>query len=179
MDIEFLDINMMGFKTILHNINRRRLNTPICIKDPYKPSICNGMCCVGMAKTRYLNGPSTKEYSLYTGMVHRCLNENFSSYNNYGGNNVTLCDRWRCYEYFLEDLPHIDGYELWNSNPDLYQLDKDTKQPGFANKVYSLETCMFITAFKSLILESSLATWIGIGLFALFVIVSLWLICHF
>ena len=30
---------------------------------------------------------------------------------------------------------------------------------------------MFITAFKSLILESSLATWIGIGLFALFVIV--------
>ena len=30
---------------------------------------------------------------------------------------------------------------------------------------------MFITAFKSLILESSLATWMGIGLFALFVIV--------
>ena len=59
---------------------------------------------------------------------------------------VTVCDRWHCFEYFLEDLPLIDGYNNWLNNRRVYHLDKDLKQIGkpYNEKVYSLETCCFL-----------------------------------
>ena len=52
----------------------------------------------------------------------------------------------KCFEYFLQDLPFIDGYNKWLQNPNIYQLDKDKKQMNvpYDKKIYSLETCCFI-----------------------------------
>ena len=37
-------------------------------------------------------------------MIQRCTNPNHSFYIHYGGKGVTVCDRWRKFTNFLEDM---------------------------------------------------------------------------
>ena len=119
------------------------------IKDIYYPSIL-GIACIGNVDSAK-SEKYRSEYIIWEGIISRCYNPNHTSYKNYGAKGVTVCERWRCFEYFLEDIVKIPGYELWNSNKDLYQLDKDKKQQDVENKVYSLETCQFISIRNNVI----------------------------
>jgi hypothetical protein len=53
-------------------------------------------------------GRSTKgnpEYSVWTGMIHRCHNPKRHNYPRYGGRGIVVCDRWReSFAAFLEDM---------------------------------------------------------------------------
>ena len=84
------------------------------------------------------NGKTTREYTLWTNMLRRCYYIDDECYKN-----CEVCERWHCYANFLEDLPLIEGYELWINNNN-YELDKDFKQQGTEYKIYSIETCIFI-----------------------------------
>lgn len=57
---------------------------------------------------------------------------------------VTICDRWRYFSNFLEDIKSLPGYEDWKNNnePLKYSFDKDVRRPD--SRMYSPETCMFI-----------------------------------
>lgn len=117
------------------------------IKNPYFLSIYN-VACLGLMKdgTRpktMINGKAVKEYVLWKHMIGRCYSEKFHE-EQPTYKNCKVCERWLCFANFLEDLPLIEGYELWSNN-DGYVLDKDLKQQGVKNKVYSLETCCFIS----------------------------------
>jgi hypothetical protein len=46
----------------------------------------------------------TREYSSWTSMLQRCTNPNDPSFANYGGRGITVCDRWRRFENFYEDM---------------------------------------------------------------------------
>ena len=116
------------------------------VKNPYHPSMC-GVGCLGLMPdgskpiTRYDKGMPTREYNLWGGMIARCYG-NYECWNTY--EDVTVCERWLIFANFLEDLPLIEGYELWKNNPNTgVSLDKDSKIKG--NKIYSLETCKFIS----------------------------------
>jgi len=37
-------------------------------------------------------------------MIQRCTNPKNPSYKNYGGRGISVCDRWRKFENFLEDM---------------------------------------------------------------------------
>ena len=119
------------------------------IKDVYYPSIL-GIACIGNVDSTKSN-EYRSEYIMWEGMISRCYNPNSDSYKNYGAKGVTVCERWKCFEYFLEDIVKIPGYHLWKNNKDLYQLDKDTKQKHIETKVYSLETCQFISIRNNVI----------------------------
>lgn len=117
------------------------------VSNPYDKTI-HGIACIGLDK----NGDKPKvsegrtqirEYTLWYGMISRCYSESHlkrkPSYAN-----AIVCERWLCYANFLEDLPLIEGYELWRDNPNQrIALDKDIK--GNGNKIYCLEHCCFIT----------------------------------
>lgn len=45
-------------------------------------------------------------YSRWKGMVKRCRNPNDTSYPNYGGRGIQVCDRWLSFENFLSDMGH-------------------------------------------------------------------------
>lgn len=109
------------------------------VRDDYMPHVC-GVGYIGKASSYH------PAYGIWNGMITRCYDKNNANYRLYGAKGVTVCDRWHCFEYFLEDLPLIDGYNNWLNNPGLYQLDKDLKQIGkpYNEKVYSLETCCFL-----------------------------------
>ena len=116
------------------------------VKNPYDKTIY-GVGCIGEIgdfKTN-VNGIPTREYDLWRQMINRCYSGNFPTYAN-----VTVCERWLCFANFLEDLPFIENYEYWLENPNQrIAMDKDLKQIGVENKVYSLETVMFVSASEN------------------------------
>lgn len=46
----------------------------------------------------------TKIYGIWYGMKSRCENQNHSSYTNYGGRGIKVCERWNDFWNFYEDM---------------------------------------------------------------------------
>ena len=46
----------------------------------------------------------TPMYNVWLGIKERCLNPNNSSYKNYGGRGITICDDWMDYKNFHRDM---------------------------------------------------------------------------
>ena len=114
------------------------------VKNPYFRSVY-GVGCIGEGEfLTGTDGRPTREYVLWRGMLDRCYSGRYATYDN-----VTVCDRWLCYANFLEDLPLIENYELWLNGEERISLDKDLKQVGEENKVYSLDTVKFITVSEN------------------------------
>ncbi|MBT9670528.1 hypothetical protein GPK34_00555 [Secundilactobacillus kimchicus] len=74
---------------------------------------------------------------------NRCDSPNNELYKNYGGRGVTYDPRWKNNAQFIEDVDSIDGWDERKVLRGELQLDKDWKYEG--NKLYSKDTCMWIT----------------------------------
>lgn len=48
----------------------------------------------------------TKTYSIWGAMMGRCHNLNNQRYEHYGARGIKVCDRWRNFENFFEDMGH-------------------------------------------------------------------------
>lgn len=46
----------------------------------------------------------SKTYQTWQHIIQRCNNSNHTSYKNYGGRGINVCDRWLKFENFLEDM---------------------------------------------------------------------------
>ena len=56
---------------------------------------------------------STRTYGIWQAMRNRCRNPNVAGYENYGGRGIVVCDRWRNFKIFLEDMGEAPpGYSL-------------------------------------------------------------------
>ena len=82
-------------------------------------------------------------YDLWANMLKRC----------YGGYDTcykgcTVDKRWHSFKNFLNSVQNLEGYERWERGEDMH-LDKDIKCKG--NKVYSADTCMFVTAHDNVV----------------------------
>lgn len=47
---------------------------------------------------------NTPEYRTWQGMMSRCNKTNNKMYNDYGGRGIIVCDRWKNYKNFLDDM---------------------------------------------------------------------------
>ena len=145
-EVEFLNTNILGSHTRkICEIGRILEGV---IRDPYKPTIF-GIACIGMPKVQHNNAYNIS-YHIWRGIINRCYNKNDKAYINYGAVGVRVCQRWLCFEFFLQDLPMLENYQQWLQSPSReYHFDKDVKQQGLPPnmKVYSPETCMFIPAY--------------------------------
>lgn len=47
---------------------------------------------------------SSLSYISWSSMLQRCNNKNHTSYKNYGGRGISVCDRWLKFENFYEDM---------------------------------------------------------------------------
>lgn len=110
-----------------------------CIRDPYAKLNC-GVARTGNIKTK---GKYQPYYNTWNGMIHRCYAEQDEKYKPY--KNVTVCDRWLTFENFYEDCKKIDGFDEEQFLQNNLVLDKDIKQRYQKHKVYSPETCTWVT----------------------------------
>lgn len=46
----------------------------------------------------------TVEYYAWSSMWTRCTNPKYELYHRYGGRGITVCDRWKSFDNFLEDM---------------------------------------------------------------------------
>lgn len=75
------------------NLNNGHTRSCGCMKDLLgQRSVKHGMT-------------ETVEFKIWTGILTRCLNPNSRAFDRYGGNGVTVCDRWReDFSAFLADM---------------------------------------------------------------------------
>ena len=89
-----------------------------------------------------------RTYELWYRMLRRCYDEKQLECNKGKGYaDCTVCEEWLLYSNFEKDIKTLFGYENW-FNQSGYCLDKDTVQPG--NKIYSKETCCFISSAENI-----------------------------
>lgn len=67
------------------------------------------MCkrCANLGKVRFFSHllSKSKEFRAWDNMLSRCHNKNHTSYHNYGGRGISVCNRWRgSFENFLSDV---------------------------------------------------------------------------
>lgn len=109
------------------------------IKNPYYPEYM-GIGSLGMKYPAYYEGKSTKEYSIWCVMMHRCFDEDFKiKYPAY--KDVTCCKEWLCYENFFEWIIKQDNYDRWLQGK-RWDIDKDILIKH--NKIYSPDTCVLV-----------------------------------
>lgn len=133
-----------GYETVI--FLSKLTYSPVPVTDYLSPSVC-GVRCIGYADP-ILNKSMYKRWS---GMLARCYDPDNHRYNAYGAKGVRVCDRWLRFDYFLEDIVNLPGYQEMINNPNRkYQLDKDILQQNVPTnqKVYSPETCMFVQKLK-------------------------------
>ena len=82
------------------------------------------------------------EHKIWKDMTLRCFDCNDKVFPYIGAVGTTVCDRWRCFEYFLADFKHIQGYTedkdvIYYNHPyivDLYDIQKHIHP---SNRIYA------------------------------------------
>lgn len=54
----------------------------------------------------------TTEYSIWSSMLTRCYNPKCRAYCNYGGRGIKVCESWRSFTNFLQDMGRANGRTL-------------------------------------------------------------------
>jgi hypothetical protein len=134
--IEFIKSGYIKENLTISNINKGS------VKDRLTPVVC-GVGCLGEAT----KSDNLKEYNLWMNMLKRCYDKTAPAYKWYGEKGVTVCARWFRFDYFLEDLPYINGWNKILFNENKIKLDKDifNGSDNFNDKEYSLENCIFVS----------------------------------
>jgi hypothetical protein len=84
----------------------------------------------------YKHGYTRKHrlWNIYHHMLRRCYNKNSKSYKDYGGNGITVCDKWK------NDIVNFIEWSLCNGYADNLEIDRiDNTGP------YAPYNCQFIT----------------------------------
>jgi hypothetical protein len=104
------------------------------LKDWGSPSVMG----VGIVGWLVPNPTKHPLWSRWLGVLRRCLPPHSRCYED-----VTVCDRWLRFDLFVHDLERLDGYDPARLGE--LQLDKDKLGPKAGPRVYSPETCSWLT----------------------------------
>lgn len=108
------------------------------VRDPYS-TIFNGHGCLGpvpIKKPPYYK----KLYTMWYNMMKRCYDPSLAEYQLYGGRGVFVCQQWRCFSIFLQDVCNVPLFSEWFRTPHKFDLDKDY----YGSSSYGPNTCIFL-----------------------------------
>lgn len=108
------------------------------VRNPYFPTVL-GVGCYGVVRPKDFTYYK-RAYSVWSGFMERCYGRNRRNYKWYGAKGVRVAPRWKCFEYFIEDLSRVPGFEEWLSSPGEYDLDKDYRKANY----YGPDVCVFL-----------------------------------
>ena len=116
------------------------------VRNPYK-KIVSGIGYSG--KKNKKDFPQL--YDVWNKMIYRCYNKNSKDYKRYGEKGVKIEERWHCFEFFLEDVQKIKGWDLELFKGKKIQLDKDKNKKN----EYSNEGCQWLSVSENRSLKPS------------------------
>ena len=108
------------------------------VQDRYSPSVFG----IGIKGDGH-RADDIKMYDVWRSMLARCYNPKNPRYKTYGAKGITVCERWKRFDYFLKDVVQLPGYNKQQVEEGKIVLDKDTIDRS--KMTYSPETCCFIT----------------------------------
>lgn len=81
-------------------------NTTIVFLSNIKRGITSSCGCIGGAKTHGFTSGDKRHliYGVWCTMIQRCKNAHVKAWKNYGGRGITVCERWKTFENFIEDM---------------------------------------------------------------------------
>lgn len=86
-------------------------------KNPIKPR----------SHGHWMGGKASPTYRSWNNMLTRCTCESHREFKHYGGSGVTVCERWKTFENFLQDMgERPEGTTLGR------KLDSGNYEPGNA-----------------------------------------------
>tara|TARA_R110000851_G_scaffold219118_2_gene371910 strand:+ start:435 stop:1091 length:657 start_codon:yes stop_codon:yes gene_type:complete len=147
---DFKIVNYVNKKNIeieFVNTGARRIVREAAIKigavrDLFVPTSC-GIGFLGEGRHNPTeNGKRTKAHNSWSRILSRCYREAYHK-EKPTYKNCTVCEEWHNFQNYAEwyEANYIEGYHL----------DKDIKQRGVVNKIYSPETCLFVTPKENVI----------------------------
>ncbi len=129
------DVDIKFIKTgTLSNVHKRNIDSG-AVKDVY------GITVFGQGSFGCPNKNIAyykKAYNTWTHMMGRC----YDVTNNRYEEDKEVSDKWKCFEYFLDDIPNLIGFDQWLDNDNIH-LDKDLLGNS---KLYGPDTCIFLTS---------------------------------
>lgn len=84
-------------------------------------------------------------YQRWARMIDRCYNKDNKYYNLYGGSGITIDERWHNFSNFFTDAYTLPGFDRDLIIDGILTIDKDKYQTEFGLKIYSRETCCWLT----------------------------------
>lgn len=88
----------------------------------------NSTQCINCKRLRHAHarkGSRSRQYICWGNMIQRCSNPLASKYSYYGGRGIQVCDRWKLFDNFVEDMG------LMPSNLTLDRIDPNGNyEPG-------------------------------------------------
>ena len=112
------------------------------VKDGLSKSCC-GVGIIGYANTR----EHWHEYKIWNNMIHRCYDPNDKGYRYYGLKGVAVCERWKRFDMFLQDIRTLPGFDQTLFDNHSLKLDKDILSRE--TKIYSPETSMWVSDLEN------------------------------
>lgn len=126
-----------GYSTTVEACQIRRME----VKDHFLPSVYGvGFFGVGNFKAT-CKGRNTTAYNKWLRMIQRCYDKTYHD-KSPTYRDCTVCEEWHNFQNFAKWF-----YENYPNDGKDYQLDKDIKVDG--NKLYSPDTCMFVSALEN------------------------------
>ena len=104
------------------------------IRNPYYPIIHDIACQGEKYNSKHFL------YSRWRSMIKRCYEDKDKNYKSYGGRGVRVCDRWLCFENYVDDALDINGYDESLVKCGILNLDKDIIGDGF---IYDKKSCIW------------------------------------
>lgn len=114
------------------------------VRDNLTPNKLGGK--LGYASSK---GKNKRFYKVWYGILSRCYNKKDKHYKEYGLKGVYVCERWKRFDYFLEDIVNCENFNLDLFNEGKIFMDKDIKTEGLDKKYYSKETVVFLSNYEN------------------------------
>ena len=73
-------------------------------------------------------------------MLYRCYCSDNKAYKGV----VAVCERWKTFQYFYEDMRLVEGWDNELFEKGALVLDKDIKQRFSKNKIYDINNCSWV-----------------------------------
>lgn len=143
-----------GTRVCIDQFNVKKRGTKLVLKcdcgrvsETYVSYANHGcIACVQVKHGYSPSGKRTPTYKTWRSMVERCGNPGHSGFDRYGGAGITICDKWKSFPGFLEDMgERPEGTSLDRINNDLGYSKENCRWASYKQQQRNKRTNVMVT----------------------------------